>query len=766
MSGLKRLVVEIHRRSLWQVLLIYCGASWVVLEVSAHVVERYLLPEWSYGAALMVLLLGLPIVLATAFVQESGELPRPVEAEVATQRVVRQRRFRMPKHLTWPRALLGVGGTLAVLAIVAVAVVLLGGKAWVTEAYGEAGDTFDRRDDLVVADFEGPAVDPGLAPAVREALMIDLQQSDYVEVFGSAQVRAVLQRMEVSDTTRLDEELAREVAEREGLAAVLVGTVSMLGQSYSLTARVIEPATGKETIAVRVTADPDRLVLGVEKLSREIRARLGEEMSDIQRGPRLPRLTTRSLSALKKYAQGNVAVRRSEYLDAAELFEEAIALDSGFVYAYRSAGVMYGNLGRRSKARDLQTRAYELRRKLPDRERYQIEAVYYSSVKRDHPAAIRTYKRLVDSYPDNSVALNNLAYECALVGDFECNFRYARRGVEICPECSIIYTNAFEGAVGTQRWAVADSLARASGRASAAVSGWLVQMSYLETGKWTEAASINDSLLSADQAPTWLRLEQLFAAATLATLRGRPRESLDWWLRYCRVAENHEQYWEYLRGIMNSVFTSVALLDDTLRARSVLAEAERAHPAAELEGTEPSLAAWLYGRAHILLGDIAVARAYADGDYWQKANLDHAITRKRLLAELAVLRGSFEEALELDREVVESSYGYARFIDQLIQAQAFDGLGQGDSAIYRYETAIDAYEGRYAGQLWMERFLYRPLLHYHLGGMYSASGDRVSAARHYRAFLDLWSDPEPELLPRVEAAERSLAELGAEAGGQ
>ncbi len=77
MSPLKQLIQEIHRRSLWQVLLVYVGASWVVLEAADVMVARLALPEWVYGAAIVLLLVGLPIVLATAFVQEGVTSSRP-----------------------------------------------------------------------------------------------------------------------------------------------------------------------------------------------------------------------------------------------------------------------------------------------------------------------------------------------------------------------------------------------------------------------------------------------------------------------------------------------------------------------------------------------------------------------------------------------------------------------------------------------------------------------------------------------------------------
>ncbi len=155
------------------------------------------------------------------------------------------------------------------------AVVVIRGSGRVTEAYGKAGDAFGERDWIVVADFEGPEDDPALALAVWEAVTIDLQQSGYVNVFSRGQMAVVLQRMEIRADTAIDSGLAREIAQREGLGAILLGKVLPLGGTYAISARVVEPHEGRELISVRATASKDFLADGVEKLSRDLRERLG-----------------------------------------------------------------------------------------------------------------------------------------------------------------------------------------------------------------------------------------------------------------------------------------------------------------------------------------------------------------------------------------------------------------------------------------------------------------------------------------------------------
>jgi hypothetical protein len=243
MSHLKRLIVEIHRRSLWQVMAIYLGASWGVLEASDQVIGQYLLPQWVYPTEILVLLVGLPLVLATAFVREehgpdavsAAEASRPVGSERdATPRPVEpggDRSWSEPaaeatrperggagffaRQLTLPRVVLALLGSLAIVGV-ASAFVVVRGAGRVTESRGAAGDAFENRAWLVVTEFEAALQDRDVALAAREALTVDLQQSQYVNVYSREQLNPVLQRMGLPDTTRLDRAVALEVAEREG----------------------------------------------------------------------------------------------------------------------------------------------------------------------------------------------------------------------------------------------------------------------------------------------------------------------------------------------------------------------------------------------------------------------------------------------------------------------------------------------------------------------------------------------------------------------
>ena len=144
MSRLRQLISEVHRRSLWQVLLVYAGASWAVFTVVQTLTEGLGLPEWFPAFALVLLLVGLPIVLATAFVREDTASPQPRDPTLLGEQPLVSP-ARVATYLTWPRAILGGVLAFAGLALIS-AFIVIRGAGRVTEAYGEAGDAFGERD--------------------------------------------------------------------------------------------------------------------------------------------------------------------------------------------------------------------------------------------------------------------------------------------------------------------------------------------------------------------------------------------------------------------------------------------------------------------------------------------------------------------------------------------------------------------------------------------------------------------------------------------
>lgn len=275
------------------------------------------------------------------------------------------------------------------------------------DAQGSAQGMFPERGWVVVADFDGADGTEDLALAAREALAVDLQQSAFVRVASRAQIADVLGRMDLDGDARLDLPLAMEVAERFGAGSVLSATISRAGPDFVLSGRAFDPMTGAEVFAVR-TAAPEHALLGaVERLAREMRARLGESAAELAQSRPLPEVTTSSIEALRLYAEAERQMT-VDHDRAAALLTAAVAADSTFAMAHRLAAANATSLLSFGAAAEHLERAYRFRERLPERERWHVEAIHHFQVEFEPELAIRAYELLVDRYPDDARAWNNL----------------------------------------------------------------------------------------------------------------------------------------------------------------------------------------------------------------------------------------------------------------------------------------------------------------------------------------------------------------------
>ena len=455
MNQIQAIINELHRRSIWQVLLIFLGAGWGVLEVIDTFIDRGLLPDWVFNGAMLVLLLGLPIVLATAFVQDRGDAgtaPAPTDqersptagdgaAEGVPSAEPPARALasledsasydRLARLLTWNRAIVG-----GVLAFAVLGVVTTGYLSMRAMGIGDAGTlvaqgVFEEGEVVVLADFVSS--EPGVpAELVTEALRLSLDRSPTIRLMQPTPLNNALQRMELDPAEGLDEDRARELAEREGLKAIVAGDVSLVGGQFVLTARLVDASTGQVLAPFRETIpDIARVVEAIDRLGRSIRDKAGEPLRSIAADPPLKQVTTSSLEALRLYTQAHDVERRGEAIRAMDLYREATRVDPDFAMAYRKLGVQLGNtFGSRSEQVAAYTRAYELRDRLPPVERFVSDATYHHLVVGDLDAAARAYENVLDLDPTNDVALNNLGNVYGRSGKHEDAERVYRLAIE------------------------------------------------------------------------------------------------------------------------------------------------------------------------------------------------------------------------------------------------------------------------------------------------------------------------------------------------
>jgi tetratricopeptide (TPR) repeat protein len=264
-------------------------------------------------------------------------------------------------------------------------------------------------DQIVLADFASPASDSTLGLTVTEALRADLSQSSMLRVLPRLATIEALRLMQRPTNSRVDFDLARTIATREGLKAVLDGDIVSLGGRYILTTRLMS-ADGQQLATFSEEAQSDNdLIPAIGRLGKQIRTKAGESLKDVREAGALDRVTTGSLDALRKYAAANLIFDQTgDYGRALPLLEEAVRIDSTFAMAWRRLASYNNNIARTDAARQAITQGYKHADKLGEVERQLTIAAYYSyGPELDEERALAAYEAVIERDSLNSVALNN-----------------------------------------------------------------------------------------------------------------------------------------------------------------------------------------------------------------------------------------------------------------------------------------------------------------------------------------------------------------------
>jgi len=766
MTGPNRLSRDGRLRSFWQVLAVYVGASWIVLQVVDVLKNNMGLPGWVFPFAVVLLLIGLPVILATALIQArpparvppaTDSSPRETDAPVSTE----SSRDLSPRRLfTWRNALLGGAAAFVLLTVFTTGFMFMRDRGIGPVGSLVAKGVLDERSELVLADFESR--DPDLAATATEALRIDLSQSDVVRVVESSRIRGVLDRMERTSTEALDEALAREVAIREGWPAVIVGEINEAGGRYVLSARLLAASDGAELLAVRETAaEEGEIVPAVDDLSARLRERIGESYTSLRATPPLEQVTTASLDALELYSQALAADDQGDEMRGIGLLEEAVERDSAFAMAWRKLGTMLSNLGiDRLRAVEAQKKAFEHRDRLTTRERYLTEGTYYTTAG-DLDRAILAYENLLEHDPEDAWALNNVAILYSARGDDEKALEFYQRSIGSDSGNTTAYGNAASTLRDLDRPEEARDMLNEALEVAPGAPSMVQRLADLELtlGEFGKAAERYESLQDLGGGTPYWRWATESEMAGLEATRGRFEESARRRERAARISE--EEGWSGT-SIQRAVWSSWTLLlakRDRAGARRVLDEALSRHPIAEVpDGEAPLLP---LASIQAALGREEQAEALLERQ--QQATVAFATggweVALRILAEahLSAARGDVDQALALLEGMERTT----------CKACGYVWTGLIADAAGRPQEALEAYE-KYVVRPWWVRTIVDSWtlgsVLERLGQLHDEQGDPQKAAVYYAQFVDLWANADADVQPRVEAARARLQEIVRERG--
>jgi eukaryotic-like serine/threonine-protein kinase len=299
------------------------------------------------------------------------------------------------------------------------------------------------RDTVLLTDFVNTTGEPVFDGTLKQALAVQLNQTPFLNLFPEERVRETLRFMGRSPDDRITRDIGREICERQGIKAMLAGSIARLGNNYVITLEAINPRSNNPFASEQVEAESKEKVLAsLGTATSKLRQKLGESLSSIQKyDVNIEQATTSSLEALKAFAMGDEERAKGRARESLPFYERAVELDPNFAVAHARIGVHYFNQRQIETSRQYIQKAYELRDRVSERERLYIAEKYYNYVTGELEKAIETLQTWSRLYPDDFVPHNNLSISYRLLGRHEEALKEALEAARLRPNNTTARTN-------------------------------------------------------------------------------------------------------------------------------------------------------------------------------------------------------------------------------------------------------------------------------------------------------------------------------------
>jgi DNA-binding SARP family transcriptional activator/Tfp pilus assembly protein PilF/TolB-like protein len=611
------------------------------------------------------------------------------------------------------------------------------------------------KDRVVVADFSNLAGDSLLAAAITEAFRIDLSQSTVVRVLTPRQVASVITQMAGPPNVGVNDSLAREVAIRQGAKAIVAGSVAKVANAYTVNVQLLSSERGEVLAALRETApDSSGLIDAVDRASKGLRRRIGESLRDLRAMPALEDETTASLPALRRYTEAQRLTLAGKRQEAIRAYEEAVAIDTGFASAWVSLGMAYGSIAEVGRATDALNRAIVHQQRLPFLER-NFAVASHAHARREYDTAIDAYTRVLERYPDNVRAMNNLA----IIYQERRDFARAESLFTRAAQTDSTIANFYLGIHGTQMLQgkfdesrrTLDLLARRFPENPIRLTVEIQDAAARQ--EWEEAERRAETRIAAANGDTLDLIDPYEALASMAMTQGRLAESERLWRTHAVLTRAADSDGRHLFGVLQRGWLELRHRDSPARALAIV-DSALAHTPLDsvLPGDRP-------------YDDLARFYAYAGRLTRARELLKDAEANDRVLAKtapperdwargvIALADGRAAEAEPILRAAAEAIYCTICALPDL--ARVYEAVGKADAAVVVYE--------RYLATPWFWR--YEPdaaelgWSMARLASLYDARGDASKAAAIRGRLIRLWQRADAELVPVVADARTRLTPL-------
>ena len=360
---------------------------------------------------------------------------------------------------------------------------------------------------ILVADFDGPPGDHGLTDAVRELVTAELDQSRHVATMPRQQLSAVMHDAGLPDSTHLTAEVARELAFRSSVRAILTGSIRAVGKGqYSIVIRVIHAEDGSALLTATEAASDRDFVPKVQDLARQVRRGLGERRAEIEANKPLTEVATPSFEAYRKYVDALGLTSDGDVEGSNRLLREALALDSGFAGAWAAISVNYAMARDADSSRLALVEALKRPDRLNTATRYRLEAEAAYRLHYDLAAAVRWYELHLEYAPQSIRGHNNLGVYLSSMGRYEDALAEFRRAVEVDPfgpsQSQILLFNEAAMLLALGR---SDEAAAVSRQLTGAFAQYAALLQATAAGQWNAVDSLAAGPAAAVGTPPWLK---------------------------------------------------------------------------------------------------------------------------------------------------------------------------------------------------------------------------------------------------------------------
>ena len=609
------------------------------------------------------------------------------------------------------------------------------------------------KDTIVLADFDNKTGDAVFDGTLRQGLSVQLEQSPFLSIISDQQIQQTLKMMDQKPDAKLTPEIARELCQRTGSAAVLDGSIALIGTQYLLTVKAVNCVSGESLASTEVQAsDKNHVLDALGKTASEIRNKLGESLSTVQKfDTPLEQATTPSLEALKAFSSGRKVQSTAGGATAIPFYKRAIELDPNFALAYAQLGLASSDIGEPSIATGYSRKAYELRDRTSEPEKYFISATFQKEVTGNIETAEQTCELWIQAYPRSEkphAYLSGAIYP--VIGQYEKAVEEAREAIRLKPDNPIpyaflMYNDAPLNRLDEAKATYEQTLERKLDHPFIHLA--LYPIAFLQNDA---AGMVQQVAWSAGKPGAEDQLVSL--EADTAAYSGRLRNAREFSRRAMDSAERTQEKeaaatYSALSGLREALFGNA----EEARRRATLAMGLSA-------GRDVQYGAAL---AFVYAGDDARAQALADdlGKRFPEDTIVQFNFLPTLRAKLAVSKGNASEAIESLRtakpyelgQTTSSAYGWTALYPVYARGEVYLATHQGNEAATEVQKILD-HRGI------VQNSPIGALAHLQIGRAYAMQGDTAKAKAAYQDFLTLWKDADPDI-PILIAAKAEYAKL-------